>query len=130
MDVTAEMGQPIKTVTTIVRGVPRGRISAGYDFFDPRDDELLFGYPFSGGDLFGPGGAGGLSTPLALVKQSDTEYFYLQSLDDQVRTKRFYLQPGESSYRVEAIFEEDGWRNETRLVVPTWRFGRAASPTP
>ena len=128
VDVTAEMGQPIKTVTTIVRGVPRGHISTGYAFFDPRDDELLFGYPFSGGDLFGPGGAGGLSTPLALVKQSDTEYFYLQSLDHQVRTKRFYFQPGESGYRVEAIFEEDGWRNATRLVVPTWRFGRGADP--
>jgi hypothetical protein len=130
VDVTAEMGHPIKTVTTIVRGVPRGLISTGYPFFDPRDDELLFGYPFSGGDLFGPGGAGGLTTPLAMVKQSDTEYFYLQSLDDRVRTKRFYFQPGESGYRVEAIFEEDGWRDETRVVVPTWRFGRAATLEP
>ncbi len=128
VDVAAEIEQPIKSVTTIVRGVPRGQISTGYDFFDPGDDELLFGYPFSGGDLFGPGGAGGLNTPLAFVKKSDTEYFYLESLDDQVRTKRFYFQPGESGYRVEAVFEEDGWRNDTRVVVPTWRFGRAASP--
>ncbi|HEX8724213.1 MAG TPA: hypothetical protein VF737_02360 [Gemmatimonadaceae bacterium] len=126
VDVTVDMGQPIKTVSTIVRGVPRGRVSTGYSFFDPRDDELLFGYPFSGGDLFGPGGAGGLTTPLALVRKSEDEFFYLQSLDDQVRTKRFYFQPGPDGYRVEAIFEEDGWRNETKLVVPTWRFGRSA----
>jgi hypothetical protein len=128
VDVTADMGQPIKTVTTIVRGVPRGHISTGYDFFDPRDNELLFGYPFSGGDLFGPGGAGGLVTPLALVRQGEGNYFYLESLDDQVRTKRFYFQPGDDGYRVEAIFEEDGWRDETKLVVPTWRFGRNADP--
>jgi hypothetical protein len=127
VDVTAEMGQPIKTVTTVVRGVPRGRISTGYDFFDPRDNELLFGYPFSGGDLFGPGGAGGLTTPLAIVEQAEGSYFFLQSLDDQVRTKRFYFQPGDTGYRVEAIHEEVGWRNETRVVVPTWRFGRATN---
>ena len=126
IDVTAQMGQPIKTVTTVIRGVPRGRISTGYNFFDPRDNELLFGYPFSGGDLFGPGGAGGMSTPFALVQKSDTEYFFLRSLDDQVRTKRFYFQPGPESYRVEAIHEEDGWRNETKLVVPTWRVGWAS----
>ncbi len=125
VDVTADMGQPIKTVSTIVRDVPRGHISTGGAFFDPRDNELLFGYPFSGGDLFGPGGAGGLVTPLAIVQKGDADYFFLESLDDQVRTKRFYFQPGAAGYRVEAIFEEDGWRNETRLVVPTWRFGRA-----
>ena len=53
---TVEMDRPIKAVTAILRGVPRGRISAGGSgFFDPRDGEQLFGYPFSGGDLFGPG---------------------------------------------------------------------------
>src|SRR2546423_15657668 len=51
-DVTAEMGQPIKAVTSGIRGLPRGRISAAGDGpFDPRDHELLVGYPFSGGDL-------------------------------------------------------------------------------
>ena len=128
VDVTADMGQPIKTLTTIVRGVPRGHISAGGGFFDPRNDELLFGYPFSGGDLFGPGGAGGLGTPLAIVQEGESAYFYLQSLDDQVRTKRFYFQPGDAGYRVEAIHEEDGWRDETKLVVPTWRMGRVKDP--
>lgn len=128
IDVTADMGQPIKTVSTIIRGVPRGHISTGGDFFDPRNDELLFGYPFSGGDLFGPGGAGGMVTPLAFVQKSETEYFFLQSLDDQIRTKRFYFQPGDDGYRVEAIHEEDGWRDETKLVVPTWRVGQVSDP--
>ena len=40
-----------------------------------------------------------------------------------VRPKRFYLAPGERTpdepmYRVEAIYEHDGWRNDTRVTVP------------
>src|SRR5579863_2699508 len=36
---TAQMDQPIKSVATIVRGVPRGKISAGGSaFFDPKDN--------------------------------------------------------------------------------------------
>src|SRR5262249_49477057 len=70
--VTAEMERPLKAAATIVRGIPRGRVSAGgAPFFDPRDDELLLGYPFSGGDLFGPQSNGGLTTPLVLVQPPD-----------------------------------------------------------
>jgi hypothetical protein len=124
-DVTAEMERPIKAITTIVRGVPRGQISAGGgSFFDPHDNEILFGYPFSGGDLFGPGAAGGMTTPLLIIQGGEEQYFFLSSLDDRVRTKRFYLQPGERSYRVEAVFESEGWKSERRLTVPTWRAGR------
>src|SRR5436189_3554465 len=43
-DVTAEMSQPIKSVTTVIRRLPRGKSSTGAEPFDPRDDELLFGY--------------------------------------------------------------------------------------
>ena len=121
--VTAETTRPIKSVSLIVRGVPRGRVSAGYDFFDPRDNELLFGYPFSAGDLFGPGSAGGLTTPFLMVKKSDTEHFFISSLDDRVRAKRFYLQPGEGAYKLEAGWEVEGWKNLTRVQVPTWRLG-------
>jgi len=52
-DARVEMEQPVKSAAAIVRGVPRGKISAGGPpFFDPKDDELLFGYPFGGGALF------------------------------------------------------------------------------
>ena len=127
--VDAEMGQPIKTVATIVRGVPRGRISAGgASFFDPRDDEVLLGYPFSGGDLFGPQGNGGLTTPLVLVQPPGADAIVaLSAEDDRVRTKRFYLQPGASGYRVEALVEAEGWRRSTTLRTPTWRITRAAT---
>jgi hypothetical protein len=127
-DAEAECDRPIAALATIVRGVPRGRLSAGgAPFFDPRDDEVLLGYPFSGSDLFGPQGNGGLTTPLVLVQGADGSTMAISSLDDRVRTKRFYFQPGESGYRVECLVEAEAWRERTRFRAPTWRI--AASTT-
>jgi hypothetical protein len=126
-EATAEMDQPIKSVTAVIRGVPRGRISTGGDPFDPRDDELLFGYPFSAGDLFGANTARGLATPFVIVQRGEGDYLYLSSLDDRVRAKRFYFQPGEQGYRVEAVCEAEGWKDQPTFRVPPWRLGRAVS---
>jgi hypothetical protein len=127
-DVTAEMGQPIKAVTTVIRGLPRGKLSAASgEPFEPEDNEVLYGYPFSGGDLFGGNTAWGLTTPLVAVEHGDADVRYLSSLDDRVRTKRFYFQPGPTGYRVEAVHEVEGWLDQTRVQVPTWRLGRVAS---
>ena len=127
-DTTVEMPQPVKAVTTVIRGVPRGKISsAGTPFVDFHDNEVLLGYPFSGGDLFGPGEAGSMSTPLAVIQRSESDFFFLSSLDDRVRAKRFYFQPGEQSYRVEAVFETEGWTEQRRVDVPRWRVGSAPS---
>ncbi len=127
-DVTAEMDQPIKAVTTVVRGVPRGKLSAGGgEPFDPHDDEVLWGYPFGGGDLFGDNTAWGVGTPLVVVHHGDQEWLGLSSLDDRVRTKRFYFQPGEHGYRVELVHELEGWLDRPSVQVPTWRLGRATS---
>src|SRR5262249_45144031 len=58
-----EMERPIKTVTTIVRGVPRGQVSLGAGgFTDRRDNEVLGGYTFGAGDLHGPGSSEGITT--------------------------------------------------------------------
>jgi hypothetical protein len=128
-DVTAETERPIKAVAMILRGVPRGRLSAaGAPFFDPQDGEVLFGYPFSGGDLFGPQSNGGLATPLVLVQPSGNEPIVaLSSRDDRVRTKRFYFQPGENGYRVEALVEAAAWQPTRAFHAPPWRIGRAAT---
>src|SRR6266516_6791995 len=126
-DVSAEMDRPIKAVTTVVRGIPRGKLSSGGEPFDPRDNEILWGYPFSGGDLFGGNTAGGMGTPLAVVQSGEQSFVALSSLDDRVRTKRFYFQPGEQGYRVELVHEVDGWLNLSRVQVPTWRVGRATT---
>jgi hypothetical protein len=53
--------------------------------------------------------------------------FFLSSLDERVRTKRFYFQPGGAGYRVEAIHETEGFRPATSVRVPRWRVGRAPS---
>jgi hypothetical protein len=129
-ETTVEMDRPVKAVTTVLRGVPRGSISsAGQAFFDPGDDEVLLGYPFSGGDLFGPGAARGMPTPFAMVRGggAQPEVFFLSSLDSRVRTKRFYFQPGETSYRVEAVHEAEGFRPASTVRVPRWRVGRSDS---
>ncbi len=127
-EVAAELPQPVKAVTAIVRGIPRGKISsAGNTPFDPRDNELLFGYPFSGGDLFGANTAQGMGTPLIIVESGTGEHHSLSSLDDRVRTKRMYFQPGEGGYRVELIHETEGWLDQPRVQVPAWRVGRAES---
>jgi hypothetical protein len=124
----AEMDRPVKAVAMILRGIPRGRISAGgAPFFDPRDDEVLLGYPFSGGDLFGPQGNGGLTTPLVLIQPQSDAIVALSARDDRVRTKRFYFQPGEAGYRVEALVEAEGWRPSPTLQTPAWRIARAAT---
>ena len=127
-DVTAEMDQPIKAVTVVVRGVPRGKLSSGgAPPLDPHDDEVLWGYPFGGGDLFGDNTAWGMGTPLVVVQKSDQEFWALSSLDNRVRTKRFYLQPGDQGYRVELVHEVEGWLDLKKVQVPTWRVGHAVS---
>ena len=126
-DVTAELPQPIKAVATIIRGLPRGKVGgAGAAPADPQDDELLYGYPFGAGDLFGGNTARGLSTPFLAIHDG-AQVHSIASLDDKVRAKRFYLQPGAAGYRIEAIHEVEGWRSDNRVVVPRWRIGRAAS---
>lgn len=127
-DTTTEMGQPIKAVTTVIRGIPRGHVSSGGSRpFDPKDDELLYGYPFGAGDLFGGNTAWGMSTPYVAVQAGENDVRYLSSLDDRVRAKRFYFQPGEHGYRVECVFETEGWLSQNRLAVPTWRLGRTTT---
>ncbi len=128
-DATVEMDQPIKSVAFVVRDIPRGKLSfAGGDLADTRDDEILLGYPFSGGDLFGGNTAWGLTSPVAMVQAADGRCVALSSRDPKVRTKRIYLQPGDAGYRAELIHEAEGWLDQKVLRVPAWRLTRAATP--
>jgi hypothetical protein len=125
----AEMEQPIKSIVAIVRGVPRGRISpGGLAFIEPKDDEILLGYPFGAGSLFLERGlARMLNTPLAVIQSSDTEFFYLSAHCASVRANRFYFQPGENGYRVELVYEQAGWVKSPKLESPVWCAGRASN---
>jgi hypothetical protein len=128
-DVVAEMERPIKTVTTVIRDVPRGKVGlAGAnpaDGRDPGDGDTLGAYTFGGGDLNGPPQS--MSTPFAAVQAGDSDFVYFTSMDDRVRPKRYYFQAGEKAYRVEAIYEHDAWREDKRVTVPTWKLGRAST---
>jgi hypothetical protein len=125
----AEMEQPIKSLVTIVRGVPRGSISGGgVDFHDPHDDEVLLGYPFGAGALFLERGmARSLNTPLVVIRSGAREFFYLSAHCDSVRANRFYFQPGEKTYRVEMVYEQAGWVKSPKLESPVWCAGHANS---
>lgn len=121
-DVTAEMDQPIKSVAAIVRGLPRGKIAAGSgNFFDPKENEVLLGYPW---------GNGGLSTdtPLAVIEAGPGDYYSLSSLNQAVRANRMYFEPAEDNrYRIELIYENPGWQHTNTLHGARWRVGHAAT---
>ncbi len=126
----AEAGQPIRAVSIVVRGIPRGQISGGgAPFANPGDGEQLFGYPFSGGDLFGNVINSGLTTPLVLIQAQGQPCFFISSRADRVRTTRIFLQPGEAAYRAELTVETNGWEKVTTFEAPPWHLGHAASVT-
>jgi len=125
--ITVEMDRPIKSVTTVIRDVPRGRISVGGgQLVDTKDGDLLAGYPFGAGDLHNFD-VTSMTTPVAVVEAGDRDFRYLTTLDNLVRPKRYYFQAGERAFRIEAVYEHDAWRNDRRLEVPGWRLSRAPS---
>jgi hypothetical protein len=124
--VLVEMDRAIKTVTTVVRDVPKGPISLGGGAFsDAKDGDVLGGYAFGAGDLHGAGTPNSMSTPVAIVQAGENDYLYFSTFDDRVRPKRFYFQSGASAFRVEAIYEHDAWREDKSVTVPRWRLGHA-----
>jgi hypothetical protein len=127
-DVTAEMHRPVKTVTTVIRDVPRGKVSfGGGTLQDTRDGDILGGYTFGAGDLHGGQTPQSMNTPVAIVQAGDADFHYFTTLDNRVRPKRYFFQAGERGFRTECIYEHDAWRNDTRVVVPRWQMGRAAT---
>jgi hypothetical protein len=125
VEARASMPRRVKSLSVVVRDVPRGELSGGGQaFFDPHDDEVLFGYPFSAGDLQL---ARGMESPLAIVRTSDRKFFYLSARDEHVRAKRFYFQPGPKSYRVELVFEGEGWVERNQIEGARWSLGWAAT---
>jgi hypothetical protein len=127
-DLAVTMPHPVKTVTTVIRDVPKGQVSfGGGGFINPRDGDLLGGYTFGAGDLHGAFSPIGMTTPIAVLQASDSDFISFSTLDERVRPKRYYFQQGEKGFRVEAIYEHDAWRNDTTVRVPTWRIGHATT---
>lgn len=114
----------IKAIAAVVRTIPRGRISAGAArFFDPGDDEVLYHYPVASWGI-GPQ-TGQSAFPFLVVETRDGGCLLLDCLDDQVRPKRFFLQPAQGGWRAELIVEEKAHRPARRFAAPPWRILRA-----
>lgn len=127
-DIVAELPHPIKTVTTVIRDVPRGKVSLGGGApVDTKDNDILGGYTFGAGDLHGGQTPQSMSTAVAIVQAGDADFLYFTTRDTRVRPKRYFFQAGERGYRTEVIYEHDAWRNDTRVVVPRWEIGHAAT---
>jgi hypothetical protein len=127
-DIVAEAAHPIKTVSTVIRDVPRGQVSFGGGALqDTRDGDALGGYTFGAGDLHGAGTPQSMSTPVTILQAAEADFLYLTTQDTRVRPKRYYYQAGERGFRVEAIYEHDAWRNDTRVTVPRWQLGHAST---
>jgi hypothetical protein len=125
-DITAEMAQPIRTITTVIRDMPRGKISiGGGELRDEKDDDVLAGYTFGAGDLHGAQTPRSMTTPVSVIQAGESDFVWLTCQDARVRPKRIYHQVGPTAFRTEAIYEHDGWKNDTRIVVPRWQLGHA-----
>ena len=116
-DTVVEMPRPVKTVTTIIRDVPRGRSRSAAAARSTRTTTRYSAAIRSAPAICtGPARRAASRPRIAVVQASDQDFFSLSSLDARVRPKRFYFQPGERGYRVEAIYEHDAWRNDTRVT--------------
>lgn len=109
---------PIKAIKTIVRGLPRGRlsVSAG-DWSDPGDNEQVNEYPAL---------MGGMSTPLVAIEGRDGRIWGLSALQTEVRPARFAFFPGPDGYKVELLYEQAGWDKRGDVTTCRWRIAAAS----
>ncbi len=127
-DIVAEMSRPIRSVTTVIRDIPRGTVSfGGGSLNDTHDGDVLGGYTFGAGDLHGAQTPQSMTTPITIVQAGGNDFRYITTHDTRVRPKRYYHQAGPTAFRTEAIYEHDAWRNDTRIEVPRWELGRATT---
>lgn len=124
-DAEADHAQPIKALTAVVRGLPRGKLCPGADgFTDYKDDAALFQYPhpiWNGWNFTDT-----IPFPCVVLDAGDSHWL-VDSLDAQVRPKRWYFQPGPDGYRLELVVEEKGYRWGPHFACPPWRIARAPS---
>ncbi|MDA9408857.1 hypothetical protein [Bradyrhizobium sp. CCBAU 45384] len=112
--VEAAIDAPIKAIKTIVRGLPRGRISlAAEAWCDFGDDEQVFEYPALGG---------GMATPLAVVEGHDKRFWGISALQTEVRPARFAFLPGPDGYKTELVYEPGAWERPQAATTCKWRI--------
>ncbi len=105
---------PVKAVKTIVRGLPRGRLSVGVDGWrDTGDNEEIFEYPAL---------MGGMATPMVAIEGKDGRVWGLSALQTEVRPARFAFFPGPDGYKVELLYEQAGWDRRGDVTTCKWRI--------
>jgi hypothetical protein len=115
---SVKFGKPVKALKTIVRNLPRGRLSKAADHWhDLGDSEKVFEYP----DLMN-----GMATPLMALEAKDGRVWAISALQSEVRPARFFFWPGAEGYKVELISEMAAWDRRGDVRTPTWRIGSAA----
>lgn len=115
--VAVRFGRDVKAVKTIVRGLPRGRLSVSAGRWqDTGDDEKIVEYP----DLMS-----GMGTPLVAIEGKE-QVWAISALQEQVRPARFYLQPGAHGYKAELLYEQAGWERRGEVRTHRWRIVAAA----
>ena len=114
------MERPIKTVTTIMRGVPRGQVSFGGGRRSPTcaTASRSSATPFGGGDLNGPSRQHDDAARSWCRRATERRRLHLVARRSRAAEALLSRSPARTSYRVEAIYEHDAWRNDKRVAVP------------
>lgn len=113
--VETDFDRPVKSVKTIVRGLPRGRFSMGAnDWQELGDIDVKAEYPLL---------AGGMATPLVAIEAAtDKRVWGISAIQHEVRPTRFLFQPGPDAYRTELIYEQAGWQKTGAVKTHIWEI--------
>lgn len=116
--VSTSLDIPVKSIKTIVRGLPRGRLSVSADeWSDAGDSDRIVEYPAL---------MGGMATPLVAIEGRDKRVWGISALQTEVRPARFAFFPGEDGYKVELLHEQAGWDKRGDVKTCRWRIAAAA----
>ncbi len=117
--VSAATDIPIKALKTIVRGLPRGRVSmAADDWQDLGEAERVFEYPML---------MGGMATPFMAIDGGKGRVWGLSALQTEVRPARFAFLPGADGYKIELLYEQAGWDRRGDVTSCGWRIAPDAN---
>ena len=116
--IEAAMPERIKTLTALVRGVPRGDLLTrrlGFSPLPPGTDEICQ-YPTT------------MRVPVFGVRHAPGDCTIVASDDAAVRAKTVAFRPEGEGLLVEIHHHEDARQWSTHLTAPPWRMTRAADP--
>ncbi len=119
--VAAQMDIPVKAVKTLVRGLPRGRLSmAAEQWDDTGENERVYEYPML---------TGGMATPFMAIENKAGKVWGISALQTEVRPARFAFLPGPDAFKIELLSEQAGWDRRNAVETCRWRIAADADIT-